>query len=275
MHDRHRPICIRLTALALATGVVMGRGGDALAAETVQLLVEPLLNARSVTTLTGGVLVPWTMGIDGGGTADGYMTAAASKFHNDPPNLKALPDDGKFPADARHPEVVLHFSNAADAASQQTHPVKGAGEFSFTTPAAQFDKLFLFFTSSEGGSALKVTLTYADATTDLVSQTVPDYFNAIAANDPVFFNLASDLPKWNKQNNVAEANHHYIHGMEIHPAPAKVLSRVTVQKSANGYLGGVAAAATQLPRDNSEREHSVLHDFPRVGGLLDFGKPAK
>jgi hypothetical protein len=126
--------------------------------QVVQIAVDALLNARAVTTLTGGVLVPWTVGGDGGGLADGYMTAAASRFHNDPATLKALPDDGMFPADARHPDVVLHFSNDAAATSQQTHFVRGAGNF-FAVPAATYARIFLF-TRAEGSSTLP-RLTYA------------------------------------------------------------------------------------------------------------------
>src|SRR5437868_1450327 len=96
-----------------AAMLTVGFAGAAWADQIVQLPVDALLNARAVTTLTAGRLVPWTVGIDGNGTADGYMTAAASKFHNDPATLKTLPDDGRFAADARHPEVLLHFSNDA------------------------------------------------------------------------------------------------------------------------------------------------------------------
>src|SRR5258708_5430768 len=95
------------SSLSFAMGVV-AVARVARADQVVQVPVDALLNARAVTTLTGGRLVTWTVGIDGNGSADGYLTAAASKFHNDPPALKALPDDGRFPADARHPEVVLH-----------------------------------------------------------------------------------------------------------------------------------------------------------------------
>jgi MYXO-CTERM domain-containing protein len=228
---------LRNALISTATAALtLSLGGVAHADQTVQVPIDALLNGRTVTTLTGGVLVTWTAGVDGGGGADGYLTAAASKFHNDPAGVKALPDDGKFPATARHPEVILHFANAADAASQQTHFVKGMGDFTFAVPAATYSKMFLFFTSSEGGSALKLTLTYADATVDVVNQTVPDYFNNIADTDPVFFNLAADLAKWNKQNNIAEMNHHNLDGMEIHPTATKMLTGIKVEKSANGYL---------------------------------------
>src|SRR5258706_7258983 len=102
------------SARVVATILVLGVARRARADEVVEVAVDALLNARAVTTLTGGRLVPWTVGIDGNGLADGYMTAAASKFHNDPATVKTLPDDGRFPSDARHPEVVLHFSNDAD-----------------------------------------------------------------------------------------------------------------------------------------------------------------
>jgi MYXO-CTERM domain-containing protein len=146
-----------------------------------------------------------------------------------------LPDDGRFPADARHPDVVLHFSNDAPAASQQTHYVRGAGRFSFAVPPATYAKMFLFVTSSEGSSSLRVGMMYAD-TTDVITVTVPDYYVDVPPNDPVVFNLASNLPKWNQQNNVAEANHHNLTGLEMHPIAGKTLSGITVEKTAPGYL---------------------------------------
>src|SRR6266436_5087889 len=145
MKPRKVPHC--LTMVPVLTLALLG---TARADQTVQVPLDTFMTARAVTTLTGGKLVTWTMGIDGGGAADGYMTAAASKFHNDPPTLKALPDDGKFAANARHPDVALHFSNDADATSQQTYWVKGMGSFTFPVPPATYSKMFLFLTSSEG-----------------------------------------------------------------------------------------------------------------------------
>jgi hypothetical protein len=248
--NRFRNVLCPSIALVLTLGLT----GLAHADETVQVPVDALLNGRSVTTFTGGALVSWTMGVDGGGTSDGYLTAAASKFHGDPAAIKALPDDGKFPADARHPEVILHFSNDAPPTSQQTHFLKGAGDFTFAVPAATYSKMFFFLTSSEGSSALKLTLTYADATVDVVTQTVPDYYSDIAASDPVFFYLASDLAKWNKQNNIAETAHHNLDGMEVHPSATKLLTSVKVEKSAGGYLvfwgaTGIATSAVSVGAD--------------------------
>jgi MYXO-CTERM domain-containing protein len=260
----------RIAAPVAVIAVAVCASGTAGAAQTIQIPVDALLTARSVTTLTGGALVAWTVGVDEGGTGDGFLTAAASKFHKDPPAVKALPDDGRFPADNRHPEVVLHFSNDADPASQQTRPVKGAGEFSFPTPAAQYEKLFLIFTSGEGASALTFTLTYADGTTDVVNQSLPDYYIPIPLTDPVFFNLALDLAKWRQQSTVADAAHHFVDGVEIHPAASKVLTGVKVAKTAAGFLvfwGATGIATSSIDGGSADGDVSLPADAgPEVGG---------
>lgn len=220
----------------LAACAVLGFAGAVEAEQVVQVpLDQTFLNGRTVTTLTAGALVPWTKGVDGGGTFSGYMTKAASTFHKDPENLAALPDDGVFAASARHPEVVLHFANAADAQSQQTRFVQGAGTFTFAVPPAIYSKVFLFATSAEGESSLKVTLAHA-AANDIVNVVVPDYYANVAANDPVVFNLATNLPKWSKTHQVLEADHHNLTGIELLPKADQVLTSVTVEKAEKGYL---------------------------------------
>lgn len=220
----------------LAACAVLGFAGAAKAEQIVQVpLDQTFLNGRTVTTLTAGALVPWTKGVDGGGTFSGYMTKAASTFHGDPEDLAALPDDGVFAGNARHPEVVLHFANAADAQSRQTHFVQGAGTFTFAVPPAIYSKLFLFATSAEGDSSLKVTLTHADAN-QVVNVVLPDYYANVAANDPVVFTLATNLPKWSKTHQVLEADHHNLTGIELLPKADQVLTSVTVEKAEKGYL---------------------------------------
>jgi MYXO-CTERM domain-containing protein len=234
-------------ALSVSLGARVARADT-----TVQVPLGALLDGRTVATLTGGVVVPWTLGsgVDGGGGGNGYMTMAASKSLGQ--NVKALPDDGMFPANTRHPDIALHFSNAADATSQQTHPVKGATNFSFAVPVATYSKMFLLVTSSEGSSAIKVTLTYADATTDVVNITVPDYFNDVSATDPVVFILYGDMAKWGHDNKVAEQNHHNLDGVEVHPSATKMLTNIRVDKTANAYLDfwgatGIATSAVVMP----------------------------
>src|ERR1700722_14135465 len=69
---------------------------------TVQVDVNKLLNARVVTTLTAGQVIPLQTSIDGAG---GIATQAAAIALNGKAET-AVPDDGTFPANADHPEVV-------------------------------------------------------------------------------------------------------------------------------------------------------------------------
>jgi len=200
----------------------------------VQIPCASILNTRSVTTLTEGKLVTWQVGIDGGGSGNGYLTTAASLFVGDK-NPHALPDSGKVAADARHPEIVLNYSNA-NGADNQTRFVKGVGDFTLPVPSAKYSKLFLYFTSAEGASSLTFTLTYADSSRDSVKVELPDYYNDLAANDPVLFYVVKDLAKWSKANKMTEATHHNIDGIELKPSQAKALASVKVAKTLKGYL---------------------------------------
>ncbi|MDB5050229.1 MAG: hypothetical protein JWO30_3300 [Fibrobacteres bacterium] len=244
--------------------------GAAVADTVLQIPVASILNTRSVTTLTDGKLVTWIIGIDGNGTGDGYLTRAASLFNGDV-NPKALPDSGRIAADARHPEVVLNYSNA-DGTGNQTRYVRGAGDFTFPVPAAKYSKLFLFFTSAEGGSALTFLLTYSDGT-ETVNVSLPDYYNDLKPDDAVLFYLVKDLAKWNKTNKMAETGHHNIDGIELHPAAGKILTDVKVSKTAPGYLvfwgaTGIATSPVSLLSGSSRTgEGSGRKGMLRVTGM--------
>src|SRR5262245_59125577 len=106
----------------LAWLMTVTASGSAAAETVVQVPLPGLLDARSVTTLTNDQLVVFTLPTDGGGLQNAFATAAVA-MRQGKPVQNALPDDGKFPATARHPEVVLNFSNAADPTSPQTHLV--------------------------------------------------------------------------------------------------------------------------------------------------------
>ena len=205
-----------------------------LAGEVIQLDVRALLNARSVTTLTDGRLVTWTRGIDGGGKADGYLTREAAAAVGDK-DVKALPGDGWFPANARHPAVRLNYSNA-DGQGGQTYALSGAGEFRFGVEPRNYQRLLLFLTSAEGASQLAITLVYADSSVDQREISLPDYYNAAAPADPNLFSLAEDLAKWNASNRLAERNHHFIHGLDLRPDHLKKLVGVRIEKTVPGYL---------------------------------------
>lgn len=246
--------------LASLSGTALPSGADTV----VQIPMASILNTRSVTTLTDGKLVTWQVGIDGGGSADGYLTSAASLFMGDK-NIKALPDSGKFPADSRHPEVVLNYSNS-DGTSNQTRYVKQLGEFTMPVPRAVYSKLFLFFTSSEGATNLTFTLTYADSS-ETVKITLPDYFDEIT-NNPNVFNLITDLAKWNNKNVHVENNHHNLDGIELHPAAGKTLTEVKVSKTnagsylvfwgATGIAAGSVTALLPTPPRSGARDGTRL-----------------
>jgi hypothetical protein len=235
-HPLSRTLCAGaglLLAGALPGASAQGAESAPAPGATIQLDIAALLDARPVTTLTGGKLVTWNGGIDGGGRGDGYLTMAAALSNGDK-EPHALPDAATFPATARHPEIILHYAND-DGEGKQAHAVSGAGEFALPIPAHRYGGLFLALTSSEGESRLHCTLAYADGTA--VSDVIcPDYYKDIPADDPDLSYIVSDLAKWNRTNAMAEKNHHNIDCLNLHPDAGRTLLRVTVAKAAGGYL---------------------------------------
>ena len=211
----------RATLSTITLALLLALGARAARADTVvQIPLPGVLDTRSVFTLTNGTIVPFTLAIDGGngdvgtGAQNGFATKAVAMMKSPGNVANALPDDGHFPEDANHPDVVLSFSNAADPTSPQNHLVKpmvGATPpetFTFPVPSATYSKLFLFFHGANNGTTVKITLTYSDATTDVTNATIPDFFND--PTDPKVFELATNLAKWTKTTTIAEANHHNI-----------------------------------------------------------------
>ena len=210
---------------------------------TIQLDVNSLLNARPVTISSQGKAVPWTEGLDG--EWSGVATLSAAEVLGTPtPN--ALPNDGRFRANTRHPEVALNFSDA-DADSPQVRRSQGEDSYHFEVPPGCYSRLFLFCMSANGPSQLNVALSYQDGSVDQKALEVPDWFNPISEDDPVRFNLAGDLAKWNKTRQMSETNHHYLYGIELNPRPRKILHRVTINKLPAGTLTFWGATAVNVP----------------------------
>ncbi|HEY1536552.1 MAG TPA: hypothetical protein VGF76_21170, partial [Polyangiaceae bacterium] len=215
----------------------------------VQIPVDALLNARPVSTLTGGVVVPWSVGLD---NTDGFITTAANTFLKQPG--PALPDDGSFPADSGRPEIVLHFSNAADAKAPQARIVTGTGNFEIAVPHASYSKVYLLVASSIGDSPLTLTLGYTDATSTPLSFTLPDWGTGkpLPANPPIFFNLIAGLHKWNQQDMSIDTPSHAITGVELSPDAAKQLTSIRLEKTSApqtlAFWGatGIASSAPDL-----------------------------
>ncbi|HVZ75538.1 MAG TPA: hypothetical protein VHJ20_24360 [Polyangia bacterium] len=227
-----------------AGGIVIALAARTHASEVVQLPVDGVLDGRPVATLTGGVVVPWTTGLD---ADDGFMTAAAAaSLHETGP---ALPDDGVFAANADHPEVRLHVSNAAAATSPQAHVLKTPGHVSFDVSPAVYEKVLLFLGSSYGDAPLVATLTYADGTKTTLNFTLPDWGVAVTLpKSPPMFYLAAGLHKWTKAGASVDTPSHSITGVAITPAQDRALVSIDLQKTtAAPWL--VFWGATAIARD--------------------------
>jgi hypothetical protein len=231
-----------LTALLVAT---LARPADA--DVVVQVPVDALLNGRPVTTLTGGSVVPWTVGLD---QTDGFITTAANAFlkQKDP----ALPDDGLFAASANRPEITLHFSNVADAKSPQARIVTGVANFEVPVPTAKYSKLYLIIASSYGDCPLTLTLGYADASSTAQNVTLPDWGTGkpLPTTPAIFFNLISGLHKWNQQGMSVDTPTHSITGIELSPDSSKPLSSVRIEKTGAPQtlaFWGATGVATSAP----------------------------
>lgn len=218
-----------LSVSLLAGGVINGQQND----KTIQIDIGKLLNARPVTTVSGGKLQTWTIGIDGGGKGDGYLAAAAAKINGDK-NAHALPDDPLIPANSSHPVILLHYRNGDKG--NQTRSIAGIDSFSFKVPLKKYSDLYLSLTSSEGPSQLHIRLTYTDDGSEVKDFTLPDYYNDIPEGDINLGYAVHDLAKWGPDNKMTESDHHNIDVLNIHPDPKRVLKEVTVSKGKAGYL---------------------------------------
>ncbi len=248
-----------LTATTVFSALLLVRTRSASADTAVQIPVDSLLDGRSVSTLSGTTIVPWSagQGVDGDGNADGFVTSSVEALlqtQNKTENGKlgvALPDDGTFPETTRHPEIVLHFSNMAASTSPQTHQVhisQGPQSFQFAVPPATYSKLFLVITCSEGAAALTVTLSYAGGAAPTVTQLMlPDYgIGGAQANDAVFFNLISGMDKWSTTDQEGDGPSHTITGIELSPTPSATLTGVQVAKTngSHAVFWGATGIAT-------------------------------
>lgn len=251
----------------------------------VQFPIDALLNARPVSTLTAGVVVPWTatQGVDGNGGGDGYVTKAVEAKLGQTGN--ALPDDGVFPAANGIPEIDLHFSNNNPTTSFQAHNAHHgvAASIDFAVPQATYSKIFLVLTSAEGADKLTVTMTYADTTTSMTSPfTLADYDTPIAANtaEVSYFSLIS-MHKWTPTNQQTDNAGHQVTGVILTPTPTKQLTRITIAKPADGqYLvfwgatgiatspvdAGVTAGGLDSGAEDSGADSSSTIDAANDGG---------
>jgi len=208
-------------------------------ASAVQVDISKLLNIRFVTTLVDGKVKPHNVPDN-----TGYITksAAAALGVTDP---HTLPDDGKFEANADHPEVILNYSTGGS----QIHnsPAGKEEEYSFAVPPNHYEKMFLILTSQKGGAPLDFTLTYQDGSTESRTELLsawwsdPVWWVGRVPNDHDLYFIGHELSKFDNRGKLQESGHHFINALDIHPSPAKVLVEVKVHKAAPAqiFLWGV------------------------------------
>lgn len=201
--------------------------------KVIQIDISKLLNARPVTTFTEGKLITWTKGIDGNGSADGYLTTSAAEFNGEK-GANALSDNPIFLATKQHPEIKLYYNNS-DSVSKQAMYISGEGEFTIKIPKQYYSEIYLGLSSAEGSSDLRCHLRYANSE-EIKNYTLTDYYNNVATTDTVFSCVVTDLAKWGSKNNMTEKDHHNIHLLKIKCNPLKKLEKITVKKSKKGYL---------------------------------------
>jgi hypothetical protein len=251
-----------LTATTLFSLATLAR--SAAADTVVQVPVDSLIDGRTVSTLSGTTIVPWSaaQGVDGDGYNDGFVTSAVEAMlqtQNKTEGGKlgvALPNDGTFAETTRHPEIVLHFSNTAPNTSPQTHQVhisQGPQSFQFDVPPATYSKMYLLITASEGGAALTITLNYAGGAAPTVTKLMlPDYgIGGAPANDAVFFNLISGMDKWSSTDQEGDRPSHTITGIELTPSAGDMLTSIQVAKTNGSHVvfwgaTGVATSAVTV-----------------------------
>jgi hypothetical protein len=233
---------MRLGALSLSLASIASLGAEraAQADTVVQIPVDSVLDGRPVSTLTGGTIVPWTVGdgVDGNGQADGFVTLAVEMKLGQTGN--ALPNDGVFPAMNGIPEVDLHFSNDNPATSPQAHSLHAGAVASmqFAVPAATYSKIFLIMTDSENGEPnMTVTMTYSDSTTSTIGPfMLGDYDQGLPGNTAQvsYFSLIS-MHKWSSTDQQGDNPQHMITGVTVAPTPTKTLTGIEIAKPNDGH----------------------------------------
>jgi len=207
--------------------------------KVIQFNINPVLNARPVTTLHNGKLTTWKTGIDGGGNGDGYLTKSAAAFNGDSVE-HSLPDDPLFPQNSCHPEIQLHYANA-DSLNYQACSMTGETSVTFSVPKGNYSMLYFALTSAEGDSALKFYLTYAKGET-IEQSLLPDYYQDLPPGDSTFCYLTHDLAKWGPANKMTEKNHHNIDVMKVKADQKQTLLKIKISKGKAGYVVFWAAA---------------------------------
>ena len=235
---------------------------------TIQIDVSSLLNARPVTTLSDGALVPWSTYLDSYGEGSAFLTVAAARAagDNDP---KALPNSPLIPAHGNCPGMLLHYSNE-DGVNGQVRRVDNDVPFTIPVPAHKYGQVFLAWTSS-GASELVIDCLYSSGTNTQNTVRIRDYYNEVSTNDRSRVYVVRDLNKWNRSAKLMERGHHSIHAAIISPDTNRELVSLKIAKRASPshliFWGATGVLVGDAP-DNSKPTSGALLPIETAGDVV-------
>jgi hypothetical protein len=238
-------ICGTLAGLLFAAA---GAIADPAKPSAVQIDLGHLLDTRVIFTQKDGQLQKADHSLDRGDSSV-LITQSAAEVSN-AGKLVPLPDAGFFAANQEHPDVQLAYGTAG--AGPQVHQTTARSEnFSFPVPTNHYSRLQLFFISAQGPTPISVKVRYADGSADERATLVPDFYFLPKPADQGWFVLADNFGKVNAKGLMTEFDHHYVHGFNLDPDPAKQVQQVEITKQDSGSVlnlfgatGTVAAAKT-------------------------------
>ena len=206
---------------------------DSIKPSVVQIDLGKLLNARVVFTQKDGQLQPADHSLDRGTTS--VLTTQSAAEVSKAGKIVPLPDSGFFAANQEHPDVQLAYGTAGDG--PQVYQTTAKTETcSIPVPTNHYSQMQLFFISAQGPTPISVKLLYADGSSDERVTLVPDFYFLLKPADKGWFVLAENFGKVNKKGLMTEYDHHFIHGFNLDPNPAKVLQQVEITKQDSGSV---------------------------------------
>jgi hypothetical protein len=209
----------------------------------VQIDLGKLLNDRVIFTQKDGRLQMAQHSL-GHETTSFLITKSAADISG-AGKLNPLPDSGFFPANDRHPDVQLPYGIAGGG--PQVHRSQDMTEtYSISVPPNHYIQMQLFFVSADGQTPISIKLYYADGTSEQRTTLVPDFFFLPKPADRGWFVLAADFGKVDGKALMTEQTHHYIHGFDLDPDPAKELQIIEISKEKSGSVLNLFGATGKL-----------------------------
>jgi hypothetical protein len=212
--------------------------------QIVQVNLDKLLNARVIITQKDGQLQLADHALDAGSSI--LITKAAAEVSK-AGQLNPLPSSSLIAANARHPEVKLHYADGNGG--PQVCRISAHEETSACpVPPNHYKQMQAFFISAQGSTPIVVTLRYADGSAEQRATRVPDFFFLPKETDKGWFVLVDGFGKVDAKGHKTETDHHYVHGFDLNPDAGKILQQIEIHKEpSNSVLNLFALTGTVQP----------------------------